>query len=63
MFQKPISETVRIASISAFEEKGIYDNDLYGGKKKFKKQADDLNADPFDRSIKVLQGKLKQLPN
>ena len=57
LFQKPNSETIRIASISAFDEKGIYDNDFYGlnldgGTEKFKKQASELYNDLFKRGIK-----------
>ena len=57
LFQKPTSKTIRVASISALPEFGIYDNDFFGlnlegGKEKFKKQASDLNKNLFVRSIK-----------
>ncbi len=57
LFQKPNSETIRIASISALPEFGIYDNDFFGlnlegGKEKFKKQADELINELFNRSSK-----------
>jgi apolipoprotein N-acyltransferase len=57
LFQNPQSDTIRIASISALPEMGIYDNDLWGlnlegGKEIFKKQTTKLNNNLFNRSIK-----------
>jgi apolipoprotein N-acyltransferase len=57
LFQKSDSDTIRIASISALPNYGIYDNDLWGlnlegGKETFKKQAAKLNNNLFKRSIK-----------
>ncbi|WP_108867151.1 nitrilase-related carbon-nitrogen hydrolase [Aquimarina aquimarini] len=57
LIQKPNSETIRVASISAIDEKRIYDNDLYGlhldgGTERFKNQASELNTDLFARSIR-----------
>ncbi len=57
LFQKPDSKTIRVASISALPEFGIYDNDFFGlnlegGKEKFKKQASELSNDLFNRSSK-----------
>ncbi len=56
LFQKPQSQTIRIASISAKPENGIYDNDFFGlnltgGTEKFQKQAAKLNTSLFKRSI------------
>lgn len=61
LFQKSNSETIRIASISAMEGLGIYDNDVFGlkevgaeteNKEKFRKRASKLNQYLFARTIK-----------
>lgn len=66
LFQKPISKTIRIASISAMDSLGIYDNDFYGlalegGKEKFKKQAFDLNENLFNKSCKEAKAGAKMI--
>ena len=61
LLQKPNSETIRIASISAIEGLGIYDNDVFGLKENgaeiknkawFRKRASKLNQNLFARTIK-----------
>jgi apolipoprotein N-acyltransferase len=61
LLQKPNSETIRIASISAIEGLGIYDNDVFGlkengaeieNKVRFRKRASKLNKNLFASTIK-----------